>query len=418
MVGEGNSQFNFDLEVLNDAEGEITNTVINSIEDLDQETNILDSPEDKAKKEGLSNKNPNDGSSSKTKKEKKDETNELAEDIIEIESIEDLNNTEDPDDNEESLEVKEDKNKKPEGKLINTLKVFGENLQTKGLIDFNLEEFDKAEDKDIYFETKVAEKIAEGSKALYEEQIGELPSEIKELVDLHKQGVPLYNLLEADKRIAEYETIKPEVLEENEGLQKELVRSLFEAQGVTKEKIDAKVKRYEDLGTLKDEAIEALDTLKEYEKSGKEEMIREEKEKATINKKKMEDRVKAIEDSINKKENIMGLPLTKEQKKVLIDGILKPIGKTADGKAYNAIAKAKMDDSELDLKLAYFTLILKGDLTKVEKQAQTKAVKKLASTLEEENIMNKGSLGAQSEDTKGVDLAVVKGALEYLRNRK
>lgn len=433
-MSRGNKEFN--LSVLESADidndGVFTNSSIESIEDLNETpvTEVTKTSESEKKTPTLKTTTTNPTIKTKKTEDESSEDEEDTEDFQEIDSIEDLdkaikkakNKSEDTEEEveEEAKTTKSELPKAPNTKTAkntNALKVFTENLAEQGIVDFNEEEFNKSEDKDTYLQTKVAERIAKGAEELYNEKIGELPEEIETLVDLYKKGVPLHTILEADKKVAQFEEITPEVLSENEDLQKSLLKELLETQGISKEKIQAKIKRYEDLGTLKDEAEEALDALKTYEKANKEQEILEAQNAAKDREERFKERVKKIENDINSKTEILGQTLTKEQKKTLIDGILKPVGKDKEGRAYNAIRKAAMEDPEYDLKVAYFTLILKGDLSKLSKKAETKAVKKLTSVIDEDNLEG-GTTGDTETTPKGFDMDVMKNALNYLKRKK
>jgi len=428
----------FNLSVLENAakfnESLDFNPNIESIEELgnmDSSTNkTVDTTESKTqnKEKGKETKNQtgDDDTFSEYQEQEIDSIEDL--DKIDSENKKTVKEVEEDKDNAKSTtktdnkEIKADKDSAKESstpKTLNALKVFGENLAESGVIDFSSEEFEKSSDKDEYFTTKVAERIAKGAEELFNERIGELPAEIEELVKLHKEGVPLHSILEADKRIDAYEKISSETLKEDEILQKQLVQDLLEAQGIPKEKIPAKLKRFEDLGILEDEANDALETLKTYEKESKEEMIRQEKTKAKQQKDAFEARIKSIEDTINSKSEILGIQLNKDTKKKLIDGILKPVGKTADGKAYNAIQKARMDDPEYDLKVAAFTILLGTNLDKIEKKAETKAVRKLSSVIDEEPKISKSGYSTRGEvdDENRVDVNTIKGALDFLKRK-
>lgn len=301
------------------------------------------------------------------------------------------------------------------------LKVFGANLADRGLIDFKEEEYDKAEDKDLFFEEKVADRIKQEVEDGIKLKESEWPEEVTELVNLTKKGVPLYELLEADQRIASFEAIKPADIDSDVELQKDILLSLFTMQGYSEERANAKIKRAEDLATLKDDATDALDLLIDKEKKDKQEMIVKQQEVFAKKESERKQRLLDIETSIKSaKEIIPGMPLTEEDKRMLINGITKVSAVDKAGKPINALAKARLDDPNMDLKVAYFTLVLKGDLSKLQKKAETKATRKLQNIVESTNPMQSsmGGSTSQQERATGVNKSILKKSLSAMRKEK
>lgn len=303
-------------------------------------------------------------------------------------------------------------------KTTDLLKVFADNLAEKGLIKFSEEDFTKAEDKEAF----IYSKYEESKKAEIEEGIAayknSLPKEIEELVKLHESGVPLYRILESDSRIDTLEAIKPADIESDVALQKEILTELYTAQGFSKERVDAKLKRSEDLGTLKDEAAEGFDILLAKEKAEKQKMIAAEQAKRTESENKRNEELKNIEATINASDEIIpGFKLSPEDKKTLINGITKVASVDKNGRQMNALAKARIDDPKMDLKVAYFTLILKGDLSKLENKAATKVTRSLKDVVNSQEPLTGASQGGANTPgkTSAVNRDVIKSSLKYLR---
>lgn len=360
--------------------------------------------------------------------------------MTEIESVEDIEKINNPDkeEEEEKVETVVDKTKdKVEtttetketetttettntstNKVDEILSTFGEQLGTLGIVDFNKDEFLKAEDKDEYLQTQVAAKIAEGAEALYQEKIGELPAEVEELVNLHKKGIPLHKILEADAVIADYKSITKESITEKPELQKGLVMDLLIAQGWSEEKAQAKVKRYEDTGVLADEANEAHDSLIELAEEEKATILANEQRRIEEENKRREKRIEDIASTINAKTEIIpGVTLTAADKKKLIDGITKPSGKDSNGRVINEIAKIKAKDPDFDLKVAAFALLYDADFNKLLKKSETKVAKKLKD-LVDENKLASGLTTTETRTTTKPDINVMKNALAFLDKSK
>lgn len=318
-------------------------------------------------------------------------------------------------DNNQSAEDKSKADTKVPVVKADALKLFGENLGTKGLLDFNPEEFDKAEDKEAFLYAKTEETINKRAEEKFQDKYSDLPPEIDRLIELHKEGVPLSKVLEADDRIDTLEGIKPADIESNVDLQKDILRELLGSQGFAADKIEAKIKRYEDLASLKDEALEGFDSLLGQEKKQRELMIQAEKAKKIEATNKAADRVKAIEADINKRDEIIpGFKISPEEKKALIEGITKVVGKDKQGRPINGLAKARMDDPDMDLKTAYFTLILKGDLGKLKQKAATTTTRSIKSLLDSTDTLGTGQAGIQSTSNKP-DLEVIKRSMAALK---
>lgn len=318
---------------------------------------------------------------------------------------------------EDSSEEESDKTpSSPEPSTDILLKTFGQNLSEKGLLSFNEEDFNKAEDKENYlysaYENAVKAGIEEGVKSFK----SELPEEIEKLVELHKAGVPLHKVLESDARISAFEEIKVADIEDDISLQKDILTELLTIQGFTKEKINAKLQRFEDLGSMKEEALEGLDVLISLEKAEKQQIIKAEKEKHQQLENKRIEELKKIEDTINTSEEIIpGFKLSPEDKKTLITGITKAAGVDKQGRPINALAKARIDDPKMDLKVAYFTLVLKGDISKLEKKAATKVTKSLKEIVSTREPLLSGNQGNNDSKTAAIDKSVIKNALKFLK---
>ncbi len=298
------------------------------------------------------------------------------------------------------------------------LKVFGANLSTAGLMEFNEAEFDKAEDKDKYFEEKAIAGFEKRAEEKFNEKYSELPPEIDRLIEFHKKGVPLTAILEADARVSSLEDIKATDVETDVNLQKDILKELFNSQGLSKERSEAKIKRYEDLGTLKDEASEGLETLVKLEKTERDNLIKTKQDQKLRADQERSDSLKAIETTINSSEEIIpGFKLTPEDKKILINGITKIAGTDKNGRQINALAKARIEDPKMDLKVAYFTLILKGDLSKLEKKATTAATRSLKSVVSSQEPLNSSGQFAGNHDNKNtaIDREVVRNSLKFLK---
>jgi len=252
----------------------------------------------------------------------------------------------------------------------NPLRIFAEMQRDKGLIDFNDEEF---EDNEEWLLDKVQNTIDEKVT----EYKDNMPEEIKYLLDNYEAGVNIYDLINASASEQSYESIAEESLESNVSMQKMLVRDLLVKSGWSEERITRKLNRYEDSGVLKEEAEEALASLKEIQKAEKTHLIQKQKEDQKQRIQAHEQWLEDLNDHIGKKEEILpGFALSPKDKTNLYKGITK-----LDKNGKNEIMRMREKDPEFDLKIAYLATVLKWDFSAFERQSTTKSTRKLANAI-------------------------------------
>ena len=267
-------------------------------------------------------------------------TDEPEESNTEEDTAEQVSETTEASETEESVEEEGD----------NTLRVFAEMQRDQGLIDFNDEEFEDSED---WLLNKVQDTI-DSKVTEYKEN---MPEEIKYLLDNYEAGVNIYDLINASASEQSYATIAEESLEDNLSLQKMLVRDLLVKSGWSEERITRKLNRYEDSGVLKEEAEEALASLKEIQKAEKANLIKQQKEEQKQRIQAHEQWLGDLKDHIGKKEEILpGFKLSPKDKDNLYKGITK-----LDKNGKNEIMRIREKDPEFDLKIAYLATVLKWD---------------------------------------------------------
>ena len=250
------------------------------------------------------------------------------------------------------------------------LRVFAEMQRDKGLIDFEDDDFEDSED---WLLDKVQATI-DGKVTEYKDS---MPEEIKYLLENYEAGVNLYDLINASASEQSYETIAEESLEDNLSLQKMLVRDLLIKSGWSEDRITKKLNRYEDSGVLKEEAEEALASLKEIQKTEKAQLIKRQKEEQKQRVKAHEQWLGDLKEHIGKKEEILpGFKLSPRDKDNLYKGITK-----LDKNGKNEIMRMREKDPEFDLKIAYLATVLKWDFSAFERQSTTKSTRKLADAI-------------------------------------
>lgn len=168
----------------------------------------------------------------------------------------------------------------------------------------------------------------------------------------------------------------------NEYVQRTVVSELLKKKGYTTEQIQRKLEKYEDADILEDEALDAVELLKEIAAQEKKELLESQK---MYQQQAIEEQQKfynSVVDQIDSLESIRGIAIPKEDKKILKEYILKveQDGKTKYQKEYAKSAVKNLIES------AYFTM--KGDslLTSASKNGETKAVDKLKTALKSNSI--------------------------------
>ena len=177
----------------------------------------------------------------------------------------------------------------------------------------------------------------------------------------------------------------------NENAQRKILTDNFTRLGYTKEKIDRFISRYEDSGTMQEEAEDALEVLKDsYQKKSEQLLIDQEK----LRKEQVQQQQKFytnVYNSIEKTDSIRGIPISAKEKKELNDYIFKP---EADG--LTKYQKDYAKDYKNLIESAYFTM--KGDslIQKVTQKATSQAAKNL-----QDKLANKGKRVKNSGVTHG-----------------
>ena len=301
------------------------------------------------------------------------EVDELPENEVEVKKSDEPEESNTKEDSEEQVSetTEASKTEEPvEEEGDNPLRVFAEMQRDQGLIDFNDEEFEDSED---WLLEKVQGTI-DNKVAEYKDN---MPEEIKYLLENYEAGVNMYDLINASASEQSYGSIAEESLEDNLSLQKMLVRDLLVKSGWSEERITRKLNRYEDSGVLKEEAEEALASLKEIQKAEKTQLIKQQKEEQKQRIQAHEQWLGDLKDHIGKKEEILpGFQLSPKDKDNLYKGITK-----LDKNGKNEIMRMREKDPEFDLKIAYLATVLKWDFSAFERQSTTKTTRKLANAI-------------------------------------
>lgn len=256
-------------------------------------------------------------------------------------------------------------------------KVWAEWAKSKGFIDFKDDEF-KSEEGEEFIINKFNESISSKVSEQVNEYKESLPPVIKDILNKYEDGIPLMSLIESETRLQEFSSVKPEEIESNVELQKDIVATYLSSKEMIEEEIKEKLTKYEDAGILKDEAKSNIKLLVKEELAYKQNLIQANKLEQDNRKKQVEENTKKFEDDIMKSSELFkDLPWTEKEKKIVLQTIMKPVGKSSNGSPINELNKMQMEDPMFLPKLAYMAKVLKWDLSPIKTQAKTAAVKQL-----------------------------------------
>jgi hypothetical protein len=241
--------------------------------------------------------------------------------------------------------------------------------------------------------------VEESSKPVYaNEDIEKLNAFVVNggsLKDFYKE---VYNTVAVDEIDITEETAQKKVLTEN-----------FTRLGYSKDKINKFISRYEDSGTLQEEAEDALEGLKEHNTKRAEQLLVEQQNQRKEQLKTQQKFIDNVQSSVDKVDSILGIPISTKEKKELLDYIFKP---EADGSTKYQKDYAK--DYRNLIESAYFTM--KGDslIQKVTTKATSQATKNLQDKLANKGKRNKNS-GGSTASTSSSTLAPWEQVSRHLR---
>jgi hypothetical protein len=259
------------------------------------------------------------------------------------------------------------------------------------LQNFDIEKFDGSADSLIdAFKNQVSVHV--------EEYKNTLDPRIKWLQDNIEEGVPLEALLRLDKEKITFSSLSEKDLEENEDLQKNIVREYFRktTTGWSDTRIEKEINRLADIGDLKAESKEFFEELKGLTAKEEEQMkvqAQKEQEEAIRKQKEILDTFKKkLEET---KEIIPGTEVSKQVKETIYKVLTTPVGYDNFGMPMNAIAKARSENPiEFEMNLAYIFEVTKGfkDWSSLISTGKKKAIQEFEEAAARLDV-NKGNSG-------------------------
>jgi len=176
-----------------------------------------------------------------------------------------------------------------------------------------------------------------------------------------------------------------------ESNQRLVVREVLKEQGLSSERIQKRLDRYEREGLLQDEASDAVELLKEYKSRNEEKLLDEQKKIAAEQGKQQQNFFENVQNSVKGLENIRGVKISNKEKTELLDYIFKP-----DSDGLTKYQKDYMSDIKNLIESAYFTK--KGDflIDEAKKKGSSDAYKEFHQKL-------KANKGKRSKNTGGLE---------------
>lgn len=213
----------------------------------------------------------------------------------------------------------------------------------------------------------IEDTVAENSKPQYaDERIAQLDAYVK-------NGGKFEDFYNGMSQNIEYASMDME----DESNQKMAVRDYLKLSGYSDEQIDKKIERYEDADMLEDEAIDAIERLKQHQEF----QLQQQQEQQQLLRQQQEQQAQQfvvnLSNTISSLDNIRGISIPKQDRKALFDYITKvdASGMTQYQKDFNANMTENLIES------AYFTM--KGDalIGEAKRTGQTTAAEKLRKML-------------------------------------
>ena len=213
-------------------------------------------------------------------------------------------------------------------------------------------------------------------------------SRIKQLDEYVKNGGKFEDFYGHQQQVESYDSLDME----DESNQKAVVRDYMRMQGYTEEQISRKIERYEDADMLEEEATDAVNYLKRVREQELQQAQAEQEQARLYQEQQAAEFMDNLNKSIASLNDIRGISVPKEDRKLLLDYITKT---DADGLTqYQKDFNKNMVNNLIES--AYFTM--KGDtlLGTARRDGQTSAASKLRTMLRHQS-KNHSKYGVQED---------------------
>lgn len=312
----------------------------------------------------------------KPKKEKKVEKRKPEEDEEEDEE-DDIDDSEEEEEEEPVKKTKKAKKEEVEEEKEETIET-GEEEVITGFFDSLAQQlgWDDVEDDE---KPKTAEDLIDYFKEVIEENSTPKYSseEVEKLDEFVRNGGNLkdYFSIDADIDLTDIE------VEDNEINQKIVVKELLKEKGYSAKSIEKKLTKYEEAGILEDEAIDALEELREIKDKKKEQLLVNQQKQAEEAQRQQQEFFENVVTEIKGMNSIYGVEVPEKDKRALLEYIFK-----ADANGVTRYQKDYAKSLKNLITSAYFTM--KGDslIDIAKKKGKRDAIDTFKSSL----IKNKG----------------------------
>ena len=334
------------------------------------------------------------------------------------EGKESTKDNEDIGDNEEAHQ--EEKKMPSEKKEVNSFySPYAESLKEDGILpDLNIEEFNKLpKEKQVEsLITSYKEGIDKGVNSWIEDQ----PPVLKDILNGLKElgsNVPLVELIQLESDKMELSNLSEEDIKDDETIQEDLVKThMSETTRYNDEKIKKEIVRLKANGELYDEAIDARKELYAIREEEKKKKLEDAQKQKKIYDEERTKYIKDISERIDKITEIFpNIKVNDTQKKELKQWMTTPVGYTKDKHPVSKVMEVRnIDPKEFDIRLLHYIQLgyfnKNIDISKIEKNANSKAVKKLADILERTNtfITHDNDTEGEKKKEKNNDLIGLK----------
>lgn len=216
--------------------------------------------------------------------------------------------------------------------------------------------------------------------------------EIKELDEFVKAGG---NLGDFYSKVYTPELNLDKLDLEKESNQKAVIAENLRHKGYSETRIEKLIARYEEAGSLEDEAKDSYEEVKEFKEKTKKELLEQQRKQYDENLKEQLKFVQNVEEIIKSSSDIRGIEIPEKDKKALMEYIFKPDtdGMTKYQKDYSSNLKNLVES-------AYFTMKKDTLVKQIEKKASTDAIKNLKLKLKTKGKATKNSVSEENYDTK------------------
>ena len=220
---------------------------------------------------------------------------------------------------------------------------------------------------------------------------------IEQLDQYVKNGGKFEEFYQEQQKGLSYESLNLE----DESNQKAAVRDYYKLQGMTDDQISRKIERYEEADMLEDEATDAVEYLKTYQKNQLEEAKARQEAQIQKSLQEREEFMTSLNQTVSTLDNIRGIAVPKEDRKALLDYITKTDenGLTKYQKDFNGNLINNLLES------AYFTM--KGDalLGEAKRSGQTSAASKLRTMLKHSSRNHSAYNASENKQPQAWDIA-------------